>query len=1001
MLYRFHDFELDPKRFQLRQHGAVVQLPRQVFDLVHFLVRHHERPVTRNELASHVWGGRVVSDSSLSRTLFLARKALGDNPRQHRFIKTVHGRGYWFVAPVEVVVESVGDRGGASSRWPFVGREFESGVAESAVRDVVLGKSRVLLVVGEPGIGKSRFLREVSAVAAREGLLVCNGSFSEVSGAVAARGWAQVLDHLWGCVGNQLGSPRFAEALAALGVHGAQEDVDRRYRHGDDVVVERARALDSASGFIRASSRILPILICLDDLHRADEVALDLLALAVDDAVGHSLMIVGTAREPDPGSAGMPPRLVGILRKEQVRRLPLRRLDSESVRDFLAGIGVDEVLDLDFEELHQRSGGNPFYLSQLVSVLLERRRPKGQGGQLPPSVRALVLTHLEGLDQDLLQLLRVSSVAGREFSEAVVAQMLGASRDSLGRSLVEAEERGVVEGLGEDVHRFSHVLVQEALYSTLSADERRAHHLRLAEVLGESGVGDRATLSAVAHHRAQALPAGDIDAAIDAALAAARACYGVFSLDQAAAHCRAALALVEKQDDLGGQRELAVRLELARSQLASGMRDEGRRSLGRASRLAASLGEGRKIADVALSIAPGFLSIETGVVDELLVDNLDRALDVVGAELPDVRARLAARLALALYWSSDHGRVRSLCDESSELARQCGDSSTIATVEVQRAAASWRPSNFTDRLAAVPTLESAARAARDHSVELLAAVLRVTTLCEAGDLSGCDRAQAQLARLVEDSGDPLSRWYPIAMRAMRALLEGRYEQARADVAEYSQLATRFGDANVGQTALMQLGEIAWQTGRAEGVVASVHAQADRVRATPEWRCALAMVLAMSGSPDAASEQADVVLSGFDFLAARINGAVGWAALVLASALLPDGELARRLYHWGKQLQARTVVGGYGMLCWGSRDFFVGLLAARCGRSDEAISLLEHSVEENAALGARPWQAHARVALAELFSSAGHERAARAHRSEAARLCLETGVVPVRFVGLAD
>jgi DNA-binding winged helix-turn-helix (wHTH) protein len=100
MLYVFEDYTLDMRRYELRRAGSPVSLDRQVFEVLAYLLAHPDQVVTRQELFTHLWPERCVSDAALERCITVARRALGDNGREQRCIKTVHGRGYRFVAAV-------------------------------------------------------------------------------------------------------------------------------------------------------------------------------------------------------------------------------------------------------------------------------------------------------------------------------------------------------------------------------------------------------------------------------------------------------------------------------------------------------------------------------------------------------------------------------------------------------------------------------------------------------------------------------------------------------------------------------------------------------------------------------------------------------------------------------------------------------------------------------------------------------------------------------------
>ena len=101
MIYRFGDCELDDRRYELRRGGVPCHLEPQVLEVLAYLVRHRDRVVPRTELLDEIWGSRFVTDSALASRVKAARRAVGDNGREQAVIRTVHGRGYQFLAPVQ------------------------------------------------------------------------------------------------------------------------------------------------------------------------------------------------------------------------------------------------------------------------------------------------------------------------------------------------------------------------------------------------------------------------------------------------------------------------------------------------------------------------------------------------------------------------------------------------------------------------------------------------------------------------------------------------------------------------------------------------------------------------------------------------------------------------------------------------------------------------------------------------------------------------------------
>jgi TolB-like protein/tetratricopeptide (TPR) repeat protein len=103
MIYQFGKYEIDTRNYQLRNDGIMVELEPKVFDLLKYLVAHREKLVTRDELFENIWSGQIVSDTSLSNQIKAARKAIGDDGKSQSIIKTVHGRGYQFIAATDEI----------------------------------------------------------------------------------------------------------------------------------------------------------------------------------------------------------------------------------------------------------------------------------------------------------------------------------------------------------------------------------------------------------------------------------------------------------------------------------------------------------------------------------------------------------------------------------------------------------------------------------------------------------------------------------------------------------------------------------------------------------------------------------------------------------------------------------------------------------------------------------------------------------------------------------
>lgn len=166
--FKFGDYELDLEMFELRYRGSSRPLEPQVFDVLAYLVAHHGRVVTKEELLDSVWGDRFVSESALSTRIKAARRAVGDDGRRQELIRTVHGRGFRVVADVTVLGRDA--EGDAHWRMSLPGRPLRRPTSSFVGRDgevrgvsQLVGSSRVVTICGAGGIGKTRLALEVAA----------------------------------------------------------------------------------------------------------------------------------------------------------------------------------------------------------------------------------------------------------------------------------------------------------------------------------------------------------------------------------------------------------------------------------------------------------------------------------------------------------------------------------------------------------------------------------------------------------------------------------------------------------------------------------------------------------------------------------------------------------------------------------------------------------------------------------------------------------------------
>jgi DNA-binding winged helix-turn-helix (wHTH) protein/tetratricopeptide (TPR) repeat protein len=260
----FADCELDVERHELRRAGRVVALEPQVFDVLAYLARQGDRLVTKNELLDEIWGHRFVTESTLTSRIKSARRAVGDTGRDQRVIRTIYGRGYRFVAPVEDASRGEVPGGVLDAIRSEDGAEPTVEDRAAALVDALgAGRGQVLDVEGPHASRKSALLERAVDLASARGFLVGMGSAAGAGG----RTFGCVLDAADELVQR---APALVERLPP----GARTELERCL--GGEGPTTRQRLFVAVRELVVQAAAERPSLVALDDLELADDETLAL-----------------------------------------------------------------------------------------------------------------------------------------------------------------------------------------------------------------------------------------------------------------------------------------------------------------------------------------------------------------------------------------------------------------------------------------------------------------------------------------------------------------------------------------------------------------------------------------------------------------------------------------------------------------------------------------------------------------------------------------------------
>jgi DNA-binding SARP family transcriptional activator len=834
----------------------------------------------------------------------------------------------------------------ARRRGTLAGRAAElarlRGAWERAVRDGPL----LVLVTGEPGIGKTRLLAELAAKLPET--LVLYGRAQED----ALVAYQPLVECLRDAIGHAVALPEEADELAGLLPELAKRGPSRATGLGTDPSPgARLRIFAATAAVLDASAHGRPLLLVLDDLHWADRPTIQLLAYLAARPDPAARLIVASYRDTDLRT-GHP--LLAVLadlgRELPVERIALEGLSPEAVGSMRARVsgrsqGVDAARDL-----HARTNGNPFYIEQVLQ----------SAGTPPGGIAELITRRASALGPQAGAILEAAALAGPEFELSIVAEASGAALDDALDAFDAAVRARLIAEAPDEPGRgaFVHDIVRETLAGSLTAARRTRLHELLAGALERRAEQepDRYLAPLAAHALEAAAGGADAAHAADLAERAARRAGAVLAHEDAAELLQRALAALERRGAPAGRRgELACQVGEALAR--AGMHADAQAAFAKARGFARTADRADLLARAALGAGGASVTI-LGARPEIIAE-LEHALDALGADDPALRARLLARLAIELAYAADPARREAASDEALALARRAGDPAALAAALNARHVVLWGPEHTERRLELASETLDLARHAESDELALQARNWRVVDLFEIGDGPAVRAEIDAYAAVSADARLPAYAWYVPLWRATLALLEGRIPEGMDLARRAHDLGRQAGDANAdvffAEHQLLRLlieDRVADVDPVALGVEDIVSERAERGPAWQAYRLTFAWVHAERGDLDEARRHYDAALAdGLASIPRDVNWVSALASATNACVLLGDTERAAELRALLEPYSHRMVVTARGACHVGSVAYLLARLAAACCDDDTAARLFEEAANHDEHAGA--------------------------------------------------
>ncbi|TES83276.1 MAG: zinc-ribbon domain-containing protein [Dehalococcoidia bacterium] len=467
-------------------------------------------------------------------------------------------------------------------RRVFVGREAELKQLKSAFDGALSGQGALMMVVGEPGIGKTALCEQISTyVTLRGGRTLVGHCYEEGSLSLPYLAFVEalrsyVLSREVKDLREELGT---GAADVARIVSEIRERLRVKLRPKGDPEEERYRLMQAVTDFLSNAAAVQPLMVVLEDLHDADKGTLDMLMHVSRHLAGARLLIIGTYRDVEvdrshPLSAAM----AELRRVSTYGRVLLRGLNADEVRRMLESITREEIPWGLAEAVHRQTEGNPLFVQEVIRYLAEEGLITQKEGRwrptkdtplemsIPEGLRDVIGKRLSLLSPECNQLLSVAAVIGREFPLDTLRGVANIKEDAFVDALKKAVQLSVLEErsqVGVVRYRFTHAFFRQTLYEELIAPQRLKMHQQVARSL-EAQYAKRLKEHAaeLAEHFSQSTDPADLIKAVEYGEMAAKRATDVYAYGEAARLLEQVLKVQEVLDpeDKGKRCDLLLAL---------------------------------------------------------------------------------------------------------------------------------------------------------------------------------------------------------------------------------------------------------------------------------------------------------------------------------------------------------------------------------------------------------------------------------------------------------
>jgi tetratricopeptide (TPR) repeat protein len=872
-------------------------------------------------------------------------------------------------------------------RRVFVGREPELKQLKSAFDGAISGQGALMMVTGEPGIGKTALCEQLSTyVTLRGGRTLVGHCYEEGSLSLPYLAFVEalrsyVLTREAKDLREELGT---GAADVARIISEIRERLKIKLRPQKDPEEERYRLLQAVTEFLSNAANIQPMMVVLEDLHDADKGTLDMLTHVSRNLAGARLLIVGTYRDVElDRSHPLSAALAELRRVSTYGRVLLRGLNADEVRRMLESITRESVPWGLAEAVHRQTEGNPLFVQEVVRYLVEEGLiARKEGGwrptkdtplemSIPEGLRDVIGKRLSLLSPECNQLLSVASVIGREFALETLKAVAGINEDVFVNALKEAVRLSVLEERSQRGlvrYRFTHTFFRQTLYEEMIAPQRLKLHQQVArslEPLYAKRLKEHA--AELAEHFSHSTDPADLKKAVEYGEMAAKRATDVYAYGEAVRLLAQALEVQEVLDPEDKAKRCDLLLTLGDALILTGanqriIETEASEALA----LAEAVADNTRASRACLLAMKGLVTSGVVGLSTLEVEQWAPKADRYAEPETVERALADAMLGLLKRFfanSLPEGVV--LISRALDLARRLGDPDTYWwTAEFWLHTVS-APQHGEERLRLVEELAEQSR----NGVTLLilpgALWVMMEMFVEFGQRRRAEDIMAEIRTLAERSGQAYLIIMSMLNDAILALLDGRLEEA---VAIRRRVVARAEELDILEFAAFWT---AWEVLRARVYLGNagraLEARLEGSRSASQnvgTKTMILFCLTHLGRYAEVAEMLEQMVVARPGIGSAEDETFGWSDIILLEAAVLAGHCQAAELLLRRLASTNSKTNGLWLTTCTSRH--LGGAAALLGKYDEARRHYEEAIKVCTEMRFRPELALTRLQLTELL-----------------------------------